>query len=165
MRRWSLFALVAVFCLVGVVPASAASGQVVASVTPAYAWVHTGQQVAVSLRIDTSGVSAPDNKLGSFSGTLDWNPAVLAYNGNSGIQAGFAGVVNATKAGTGHIIFNGAKAAGSTGNVTVIVVTFTAVGIGLVSVRPAYQAMAAAATFTNLAPLISVRNGLVAVYR
>ena len=74
----------------------------------------------MTINIDMSGVNSPDNNLGSFTGTLDWNPAVLAYNSDSGIPAGFTGVVNTSNVASGHITFNGANASGATGDITVI---------------------------------------------
>jgi len=74
-----------------------------------------------------SGVNAPDNALGSFTGTLDWNPSVLDYSSNTGIGAGFTGIVNANNAAAGHLIFNGAKPTGTTGAFTVVTITFNVV--------------------------------------
>ncbi len=78
----------------------APTGVVASASTPLTATLTIGQQITVTINIDMSGVSPSDNYLGSFTGRLDWNTAVLSYTTNSGIRAGFTGVVNATSAGT-----------------------------------------------------------------
>ena len=70
------------------------SGSVVSAATPSNATPSIGQQIVVSINIDMSGVSAPNNALGSFTGSLAWNPAILTYSSNSGLQAGFTGAIN-----------------------------------------------------------------------
>jgi pectate disaccharide-lyase len=141
----------------------AAGGTATSSATPSNATPGIGDSIVVTIAIDVSGVTAPDNALGSFTGTLGWNPAVLAYSSNSGIQAGFTGVVNATQAATGHIIFNGAKPSGATGNNTVLTITFDVVGAGTSALDLGYSAMSAASTFANLLPLLTVNDGQVVV--
>ena len=73
------------------------SGSVVSAATPSNATPSIGQQIVVSINIDMSGVSAPNNALGSFTGSLAWNPAILTYSSNSGLQAGFTGAINTAK--------------------------------------------------------------------
>ena len=136
------------------------SGSATSSATPSNATPSIGQQIDVEINIDVSGVNPPDNALGSFSASLDWNSAVLAYHSNSGLQAGFTGVVNPT---TGHLAFNGANPSGATGNFTVLSITFDVVGTGTSSLDLGYSAMAAASTFGNLLPLLTVNDGQVVV--
>ena len=142
--------------MTGGAPVFAASGTATSSATPSNATPGIGDSIVVTIAIDVSGVAAPDNALGSFTGTLDWDPAVLAYSSNSGIQAGFTGVVNTGSAGTGHIVFNGAKPSGATGNNTVLTITFDVVGAGTSALDLRYSAMSAASTFANLLPLLTV---------
>jgi hypothetical protein len=122
-----------------------------------------GEEIEVVISIDVTDVDAPDGALGSFSGSLDWNPAVLAYDSHSGILAGFSGVVNDARASSGHLIFNGANASGATGNITVLNITLDVVGAGSGDLDLEYSAMAAAYTFEDLLPLLTVYDGHVQV--
>ncbi|MBN2012418.1 PKD domain-containing protein, partial [candidate division KSB1 bacterium] len=135
-------------------------GSVVSSVIPSNSNPEVGDQITVDIKIDMSGVQSPNDKLGSFTGSLDWNSAVLAYNSNSGPQAGFTGAVNPS---SGHIAFNGANAAGASGNITVLQITFDVVGAGSSVLDLGYSAMAAATTFNNLLPYLVVNDGSVSV--
>jgi hypothetical protein len=139
------------------------SGSLPSSATPSDAAPDIGEQVVVSISADMSGVAPPDNALGSFTASLDWDPAVLQYSANSGIQAGFTGVVNTTNAGTGHIVFNGANAVGATGNFTLLTITFNVVGAGTSNLDLGYSVLAAATTFANLLPRLTVTDGQVVV--
>jgi hypothetical protein len=139
-------------------PASVASAATPSDATPAI-----GQQVVVSINIDMSNAPTADNKLGSFTGSLVWNPAVLTYHSNSGLLAGFTGAINTANVGTGTISFNGANATGATGNNVVLQITFDAVGVGTSALNLEYSAMAAAYTFTDLRPILTVTDGQVVV--
>ena len=141
----------------------ALSGSAISSATPSNATPSIGQQIDVEINIDISGVNPPDNTLGSFSASLDWDTTVLAYHSNSGILAGFTGVVNTANVTSGHIVFNGANLSGATGNVLVLRITFDVVGTGISSLDLGYSAMAAASTFTNLLPVLTVNDGQVMV--
>jgi pectate disaccharide-lyase len=166
LRHWySLIVALLVFggAMTGGTPVFAATGTATSSATPSNATPGIGDSIVVTIAIDVSGVTAPDNALGSFTGTLGWDPAVLAYSSNSGIQAGFTGVVNTGSAGTGHIIFNGAKPSGATGNNVVLTITFDVVGAGTSALDLGYSAMSAASTFANLLPLLTVNDGQVVV--
>jgi hypothetical protein len=147
----------------GGIPVVAAGASVASAATPSNATPEVGEEIVVTINIDMSGASAPDNKLGSFSSALYWNPAVLAYKGNSGIQAGYTGLVNTTQVASGQITFNGANALGMTGNVVVLTVTFDVVGTGTSTLNLEYSAMAAALTFTSLLPILTVTDGRVVV--
>jgi hypothetical protein len=148
---------------IGGVPVFAANGSVASTAIPSDATPSIGEQIEVTINIDMSGVAAPDNKLGSFSGSLHWNPAVLAYHSNSGLVVGFTGLVNTDNAATGGIIFNGAKVAGATGNIIVLTITFDVVGAGTSALDLGYTAMAAADTFVSLLPILTVTDGQVVV--
>jgi hypothetical protein len=163
-RRWHLL-LVVCLVLVGVsgVPASAQSGSVTSAAVPSNSTPSVGQQIEVTITIDVSDVDPPDDALGSYTATLDWDPAVLAYKSDTGVPAGFAGIVNTTGAASGHIIFNGANAAGVTGNFTALRITFDVVGAGSSDLDLNYTAMAAAATFKSLLSILTVTDGRVDV--
>ncbi|MDH4136049.1 MAG: dockerin type I domain-containing protein, partial [Anaerolineae bacterium] len=139
------------------------SGNVASAATPSDTAPTAGEEVVVTINIDMSGVAAPNSALGSFTGSLAWDPAVLAYNSYSGPLAGFTGAVNTADVGIGQISFNGANATGATGDVEVFEFTFHAVGAGTSTLNLEYSAMAAATTFTNLLPLLTITDGQVVV--
>jgi hypothetical protein len=164
--RWCLLAVVLLALggsVLGGAPVFAASGTATSSASPSDTAPQIGDSIVVTIAIDVSGVIAPDNKLGSFTGSLNWDRDVLQYSGNSGILAGFTGVVNSANAATGHLAFNGAKATGATGKVVVLSLIFDAVGAGATALDLEYSAMAAASTFANLLPLLTVTDGQVVV--
>jgi hypothetical protein len=136
---------------------------VASAATPSNATPEVGQQIVVSINVDMSNAAAPDNKLGGFTGSLGWNPAVLSYSSHSGILAGFTGAVNTANVATGHIVFNGANPTGTTGNVVVFQITLDAVGAGTSALNLEYSAMAAATTFADLLPILTVTDGQVVV--
>ena len=138
----------------------AQTGSATSEAVPSYATPSLGDQIEVTINIDVTNVNPPDEKLGSFTGTLDWNSGVLAYNSNSGILSGFTGVVNVS---SGHIAFNGANPSGATGNITVLRITFDVVGPGTSILDLEYSAMAAATTFNSLLPILTVNDGEVRV--
>ena len=131
--HWRLL-LVVVLVLGGAItggaPVFAATGTVTSSATPSNSAPTVGQTITVPIVINMSGVSAPDNALGSFTSALAWNTAVLSYSSNTGIGAGFTGNVNTANAGSGSIAFNGANTGGTTGSFTVVTFTFTVVASG-----------------------------------
>jgi hypothetical protein len=139
------------------------SNSVASAATPSNATPAVGQQVVVSINIDMSNTSAPDNQLGSFSGSLVWNPAVLTYTTHSGLLAGFTGAVNTANVGTGQISFNGANATGATGNNVVFQITFDVLAVGTSPLNLEYSAMATAYTFADLLPILIVTDGQVVV--
>jgi hypothetical protein len=134
---------------------SVASSAVVSNNTPA-----VGDQITVDINIDVTNVDAPDDALGSFTASLDWDPAVLAYDSDSGILAGFTGVINPS---SDQIVFNGAKPVGATGNNLVLTITFDVIGAGISDLDLEYSAMAAAFTFADLLPLLFVNDDYVQV--
>jgi hypothetical protein len=149
--------------VMGRAPVVAQTGSATASAVPSNATPSIGEQIQVTISIDVSGVDPPHNALGSFSSSLTWNPAVLAYQHASGILAGFTGVINASQVSSGRIVFNGARPTGATGNVTVLIITFDVVGSGTSDLDLECSAMAAAYTFVNLLPLLTVNDAVVHV--
>ncbi|MFQ6093291.1 MAG: dockerin type I domain-containing protein, partial [bacterium] len=118
---------------------------------------YSGTQVDVPIIIDMTGMNPPDDKLGSFTGSLDWDTSLVAYASDSGILAGFTGVVNVSP---GHIAFNGANPTGVGGEVTVLIVTFDVIGAdsSTGTLELDFSAMAAAGTFTDLLPYLTVND-------
>ena len=147
--------------MLGGAPVYAQTGSATASATPSDAAPAVGNQITVAIDVDVSGVNAPDNYLGSYTATLDWNPAVLDYHSNSGVPAGFTGVINEDDVSSGHLIFNGANASGASGNTTVLNVTFDVIGSGTSALDLEFSAMAAANTFVDLLPVLTVNDSQV----
>jgi hypothetical protein len=149
--------LASVFVLFDSAPVFALSGSATSTVTVSDATPSVGEQIVVNINIDVSGVNSPDNLLGSYTGTLNWNPAVLSYQSYSGAPpAGFTGLVTN---GSGLLTFNGANASGSAGNIPVLSITFNVVGTGISALDLGYSAMGAATTFNDLRPILTVNDG------
>jgi len=114
-----------------------------------------GDQVVIPIDIDMYVMSPPNDYLGAFTGTIDWNPAHLTYVSDSGILAGFTGIVNVSP---GHIDFNGANPSGADGGVHILDVTFDVAGSvgqsGVIDLE--FSVMAAANTFVDLLPFLNV---------
>ena len=141
----------------------ASTSSVTSAVVPSDPTPSIGEQINVEIGIDMSEVASPHDSLGSFTGSLTWNTAVLEYVGNSGVSSGFTGYVNDSNVASGTIDFNGANANGATGNITVLSITFDVVGAGSSVLDLGYSAMAAATTYSDLLPLLTVTDGQVNV--
>lgn len=125
----------------------------------------SGCPLVANIRVDMSNSQPPNHLLGSFTATLTWDPALLTYTGNSGVLSGFTGFVNDLNAANGTIIFNGAKATGQGGLVELLQVNFNAAGAqGTTPVLDLeFSVMAAAMTFTNLLPYLTVSDATVSI--
>ena len=156
--------LVLGFMIAGNTPAFAQSGSAVSSVIASNGSPNIGDVIQVNININVSGVNAPNNLLGGYTGTLNWNAAVLSYQSHSGAPpTGFTGSVNTGSTGTGLITFNGANAAGTAGNTAIISINFQVVGSGSSTLDLAYSAMSAANTFNSLTGILTVNDGQVIV--
>ena len=145
-----------IYCLFG---EAGCAGAAVARI--AYSTMPTiGRQFQTRLMIDVSRVSAPHDLLGSFTGSLNWNPALLAYVSHSGLTSGFTGAINTAHASTGRLEFNGANAAGANGDIGILGIVFEVIGTaganGTFDLH--YTDMLAAGTFTNLLPCLTVND-------
>lgn len=164
--RKIFYGLVAALLILGSIAAppytaSAQTGTVLAAATPSDTTPEIGDTITVTVNINMSGVNAPDNALGGYTGSLSWNPAVLSYASHSGAPpSGFTGVVNPQ---TSSITFNGANASGTTGNTVVMVVTFNVIGGGNAALDLNFTAMAAATTFHSLTGILTVNQASVIV--
>ena len=138
-----------------VLAGSVQAGQIVASASPDLGAVKPGQEIQVPVIIDMTGMP---EKLGSFTGKLQWDPNVLRYLGyRAGANSSFRTlVVNSKKTSRGQLIFAGANPYGAEGKAEVLNVTFKVVGkIGSSSpLQLTFSAMAAAYTFHNLLPYV-----------
>ena len=141
------------------------SGVVVSAAIPSSPEPQSGDTLSAGIRVDMSGMAAPDHLLGSFTGMLTWDPAVLQYSGNSGVLQGFSGVVDDGNASAGVLLFNGANAAGQGGAFDVLKINFTAAGEEGSStiIDLEYIGMLAALTFTDLMPFLTIQDGMVTV--
>ncbi|MEZ4991435.1 MAG: VWA domain-containing protein, partial [Saprospiraceae bacterium] len=110
--------------------------------------------------VDMSSAIAPDNKLGSFTGMLKWDPTKVAYIGGANVLSGFSGYINLDEVASGKLIFNGAKAQGVSGLKDIFKATFQAIGSagsnGLIQVD--FPTFAAAETFVDLTPDLVVQD-------
>ena len=132
---------------------------VTSAATPSNAAPNIGNTITVPVNINISGAL-----LGSYTASLDWDPAILSYQSYSGAPpTEFAGSVNTGNTATGHIAFNGANASGTSGNIVVISITFNVVGSGTSALNLEYSAMAAASTFEDLKPYLTITDGQVVV--
>jgi aspartate 1-decarboxylase len=148
----------------GQVDVAAEGDSVTSSAVPSNATPAVGDQIDVEVNIDLTNVDPPNNALGSYTGSLTWDTGVIAYSSYSGAPpTGFTGNVNVDNIGSGMITFNGANASGATGNTVVIVITFDVVAGGSSVLDLEYSAMAAATTFQDLLPILTVTDGQVDV--
>ena len=150
---------------VGIAPALAVSGEVVAEAVPSNAYPAMGEEIEVAVNIDMTNVDPPDNELGSYTASLQWDPAVLKYMGYSGgTTSGWESpTVNDADSSTGLLRFSDANPNGSTGKVNVINVRLKVIGWGSSVLDLEFSAMAAAKTFNDLLPILTVNDGSVTV--
>ena len=143
--------------------AADATGSASSTATPSNATPNVGGTITVNVNVNMTSVNSPDHKLGAFTGTLTWNTAVLSYSSSgSALQGIFAGgVLNDVNATAGNITFSSAAAAGATGNVTILTVAFNVVGAGTSPLTLGYTDMAAATTFADLVPILTINHGSV----
>jgi len=135
-------------------------GKVTARVVCPAADPNTGSSITIPIFVNMADSPPPDDKLGSLSGSLKWDHAVLQYSSHSGLKSGFTGVVNTGNVATGQLTFNGANPNGTAADVNVIDVTFTVIGSGGATtiLDLGFTAIAAALTFTNLLPILTTND-------
>ena len=134
----------------------AQTGEVVSTLIPDTSRASLGDTVAVMIQIDMTGADAPNNNLGSFTGTVMWDSTKLGYLAGSGILGGFTGNTNLTQA--NRIVFNGANPAGVPGIIDVTTMEFMIADTGEVEIDLEYNAMAAATTFNSLLGILTVND-------
>jgi len=137
---------------------NALSQPVVASITPSSLVAKPGDIINVDIEID---MSASPQLLGSFTGSVNWNPTFLTYQANSGLQGGFTGAINDMGAvASGQIFFNGANTGGAGGLISILKIEFQ-MGSGATALDLDFSAMAAAFTFVDLTPVLDIKDGMV----
>ena len=139
---------------------SAVSGSILSSVIVSDPTPQVGDEIKVDIIIDATDVDSPDDSLGSFTGHLKWDPSIIAYQSDSGIKAGFQGRVNPMG---DHMIFNGVQVMGAQGSSNVLTITFEVISLGSSDIELEYSAMAAAFTFVDLLPILTIEEGNVQV--
>lgn len=137
----------------------AQTGTVSSSVVVSEATPVVGSQITATIYVDMTGVSAPDNVLGSFTGSMPLDTDILTYVSNSGLSGVFSG--GAVNPGTGIITFSSASATGASGNISLLTVTFDVTGEGTGALDLSFTAMAATPTVTNLLPVLTITDGSV----
>lgn len=149
-------ALMLLLCLAMATPAPARN-QVTAIARPQTANPAVATELEVAIHIDLTGAEQAE-RLGSFSGSLSWDPSVLGYKFGSGLLRDFSGVVNTDQADAGRIIFSAANPNGVADSVLVMVLTFQTIGQpgDSTALDLDFTAMAAAQTFTNLLPILTI---------
>ncbi len=138
---------------------------VVSSLVPSNDTPAPGGQITVDVNFDLRGMPIPNNLLGSFSGSINWNPAILVYADNSGLQQGFTGIVNVQNTASGEITFNGLNVSGVGGRFNVLTITFNVIGPSgsTTQIDLAYSAMSSAYTFFNLLNVLTVYDATITV--
>ncbi len=137
---------------------NAISQDVVAYLNPESLTANQGDIINITIEID---MSASPELLGSFTGSLSWNPAFLIYQSNSGIKGGFTGAINDMGAvPSGQFFFNGANTGGVGDVIEILDIQFE-MGAGPTMLDLDFSAMAAAFTFVDLTPVLDVKDGMV----
>jgi hypothetical protein len=133
---------------------------IISTVVPSNTNPEVNDQITVDIYINMTGMNTPNENLGSFTSSIDWDTSVLSYVSSSSLATGFTGATNPS---AGHLAFNGANALGTTGNILMLTITFDVVGSGVCDLDLEYSAMAAAGSFTNLIPYLTVNDALIEV--
>jgi hypothetical protein len=118
---------------------------------------HQNSTATMEIKVDMTGSLPPEDLLGSFSGTLAFDPALVSVNAHSGILSGFIGNVVVSP---GLIDFNGVNPTGVGGVVDILNIDFDVNGaVGATVVMDLeFSAMLAAISFTNLLPGLTVND-------
>lgn len=113
--------------------------------------------ITAKVKVDMTRAASPDNLLGSFDGTLNWDPALLQYTGDSGLLSGFTGSVNNIP---GQITFSGANSNGAGGEFDILDVYFDVIGpTGILdSLNLDFSSMTAAFTSSDLLNILTLTN-------
>jgi hypothetical protein len=106
---------------------------VIAETVPDNATPLPNATVTVAINVDVSALQAPNNKLGSYTATMEWDPTVLRYAGNMPGSSPW-GESNVTKvietnAALGRLDWSATSTEGSVGKANILNVIFTVVGV------------------------------------
>jgi hypothetical protein len=142
-------------------------GQAIAALLPADSIGTIGEIITAAIIVDMSGVSPPNELLGSFSGGLNWDPTILRFVNHTGPLSGFAGLVNSDNASAGVVTFSAANAVGAGERFNIVNITYEVVGEegSKTQINLEFTAMAAAVTFNDLLPVLTVSDSTVEVNR
>jgi hypothetical protein len=153
MKRALIIWLVLALSLWAGVIVGKADGGVAASVEVSDLTPVRGQRIWAGVWLQSSEL------VGSYSASLAFDPAVLAFRGCSGPAVGFAGV--SRLAGPGLLRFSGANPYGAAGRVRLVLVAFDVVGVGPSALDLGFSAMAAARSFADLLPALVITDARV----
>lgn len=118
-----------------------------------------GQTVRVSVQVRAADASV---KVGSYTGRLHFDPALLQYKAEVAINDGLR-VANPNGAGTGEIRFAGASATGFS-DLTIYSATFTVRQANWArALTLQMEELSAARSLTNLSPQLQVQRTIFAV--
>ena len=110
-----------------------------------------GERMSVIVNLDARDAIPPDTAIGSFTASLNWDPAQLSYVKHCGIM-NFLGVVNDMQADAGQLIFNGANADGNSGPTNLLEIEFDVIGSPLATgnLTLAFSNLVSAGNFTDI---------------
>jgi hypothetical protein len=104
--------------------------------------------------------------LGSFTGSLQWDPAILEYVASSGVLGGFIGNVNPADIANGTLAFNGINPSGAGDSLAILMVTFKVLAVpdsASTLLDLDYSAIAAARTLRNLLPTTTINDAIACI--
>ena len=131
--------------------------EVQAFISPDTSQVSAGGSFTVEIALE---MLATEKTLGSFSGSLSWNPNLVAFRGHSGIELPFEGKVNVAQNLEGLISFNGLNPVGSSGRSPILKIAFESLGKST-DLELDFRTIGAARTFEQLVTVLSTSNGRV----
>jgi hypothetical protein len=122
--------------------------------------------VTAGVLFDLSQIQSEDSLLGSYSGSLTWDPSKLEYVSYSGNKNGFIGVVNESEAVYGQVLFNGANASGLSGIFDVIYFNFKVTGSPSTTdlVDLSFTDLSSAYTFNSLLSFLNIFDASIIIY-
>lgn len=97
----------------------------VSRIIPSDATPFPSDDITATIHMDMAPIA---NQLGSFSGSLNWDPAVLGYTSNNGLLQGFSGNIDVSNTANGEIIFSGSKSGGVGSAFDLLEINFSVVG-------------------------------------
>ena len=160
LARVAFLTLVALVIICINAPSLRAQNAVVAEVATLSSNNDIGSTFVVDITIDVSDTD-PAKLLGSFSASLAWDDNSLVLESHSGVKRPFTGVVNDSA--RSKLVFNGVHVTGSAGKSNILSATFRVIADNAAaSVELTFSSMIAALDFSDLLPILTVSNGVVA---
>ena len=132
--------------------------QVRAFIDPDTSLVGINQEFTVTVELE---MLDEEKKLGSFSGTLSWNPERVEYKESSAVLFPFEGKTNLSTT-DGTLAFNGLNPLGSEGRSPILELTFRSLGSST-NLDLDFKTVASALSFEQLVTNLAVKDGTVSV--